>query len=83
MTVTTAIPRLTVAIPLYRGSRWDNNIIRNIQRIPQDARIILSDEVSSDRTAEVIAGPTGLSTTRFVSLSRTTLSHQKTAQWNN
>jgi len=48
-------PRLTVAIPLYNGAEWEETVIQNIQRIPDDALIILSDEVSSDDTPLKIA----------------------------
>lgn len=43
--------RLTVAIPLFNGADWEQTVLHNIQLIPADARIVLSDEVSSDDTA--------------------------------
>lgn len=47
--------RLTVAFPLYKGARWEETVVENIRHLPDDVRIILSDEVSSDDTAEKIA----------------------------
>ncbi len=48
-------PRLTVAIPLHHGKQWEQIVVENIRRIPEDTRIILSDEVSSDDAAANIA----------------------------
>lgn len=51
---TAGMPRLTVAIPLFHGAPWIDTITENIRRIPDDALILLSDEVRSDDTAELI-----------------------------
>lgn len=48
-------PRLTVAIPLYHATPWQQNVAENIRRIPAGTRIILSDEISSDDSAQQIA----------------------------
>lgn len=50
-----ALPRLTVAIPLFRAAPWYENILENIRRIPADALILLSDETHSDDTAQRVA----------------------------
>lgn len=48
-------PRLTVAIPLFRGEPWFETIVENIRRIPENTVILLSDEVSSDQAASQVA----------------------------
>ena len=48
-------PRLTVAIPLFHAAPWHDTLVHNIQRIPGDALILLSDETSSDDTAQLVA----------------------------
>lgn len=49
------VPRLTVAIPLYRGRAWLRNVASSIARLPADARIVLSDEVDSDDAPALLA----------------------------
>ncbi|MEN9316988.1 MAG: hypothetical protein RIS35_3381 [Pseudomonadota bacterium] len=48
-------PRLTIAIPLYRGRAWLRNVASTIARLPVDARIVLSDEVGSDDAPSLLA----------------------------
>ncbi len=47
--------KLTVAIPLFKGVRWIPNIIDNIAKIPDDARIILSDQNESDDAVKILS----------------------------
>lgn len=50
-----ANPRLTVAIPLFMAAPWFETIVENIRRIPCNTLILLSDETSSDNTAQRVA----------------------------
>lgn len=52
-------PRLTVAIPLFHAAPWFDTVAENISRIPQDARILISDETCSDDTVQRIAAHFG------------------------
>ena len=47
--------KITIAIPLYHGKNWIPVIANNIRHIPKNAKIVLSDEVSSDDSASLIA----------------------------
>jgi hypothetical protein len=41
---------------MFRAARWLDSISRNIELVPANARIVLSDEVSSDDSVEQLAG---------------------------
>ncbi len=44
--------RLTVLIPLHRALPWLDNISANIEWIPSDARIVISDETAEDNALD-------------------------------
>ena len=48
------VPRLTVAIPLYRAAAWLDTVLANLGAIPDDVVILLSEDADSDGSAERI-----------------------------
>jgi len=46
--------RLTVAIPIFNGKKWVDNIIKNVDRLPDFAVAILSGEKNTDGAIELL-----------------------------
>jgi glycosyltransferase involved in cell wall biosynthesis len=49
-------PRLTVIIPVYNEERTVERVVRAVAAVPIDHEIVVVDDGSTDRTADILAG---------------------------
>ena len=48
------MPKLTIAIPIFNGRKWVDNIIENVNRLPDFTIAILSGEKNTDGAIELL-----------------------------